>query len=214
MVNKKMIPKSSRDRGKKRADDVTKMLDALGIKIDPGCNYLDIGAGDGVITKSIASALNTDSEHTYGVDIEHWSGKENNSDTFQFEYVNGDDFTTRYIDNTFDVVTVFQTLHHIKDQHAVLREMHRITQPGGVVILREHNAKTENDVALCHLEHLIYGILADGLDTCSFTKEYYGDYKSNEQWTAMMETYGFALLHREFYTNPSKYYYAIYTRTS
>ena len=40
-------------------------------------------------------------------------------------------------DNHFDLVTTFGTLHHIPNISYVLAELHRVTKPGGYILLRE-----------------------------------------------------------------------------
>lgn len=40
-------------------------------------------------------------------------------------------------DNTFDLITCFDTLHHIPNVSLVLKELFRVLQPGGYMLLRE-----------------------------------------------------------------------------
>jgi SAM-dependent methyltransferase len=42
-----------------------------------------------------------------------------------------------YPDNYFDLVTCFGTLHHIPNVSDVIAELHRVTKPGGMILLRE-----------------------------------------------------------------------------
>lgn len=42
-----------------------------------------------------------------------------------------------YPDRSFDMVVCHQTLHHVVDQEAVLREFHRVLAPGGVLLISE-----------------------------------------------------------------------------
>jgi 2-polyprenyl-3-methyl-5-hydroxy-6-metoxy-1,4-benzoquinol methylase len=45
-------------------------------------------------------------------------------------------------DNTFDTVICFQVIEHIKDDHAMLREIHRVLKPGGSLLLTTPNQLT------------------------------------------------------------------------
>ena len=45
--------------------------------------------------------------------------------------------TITYPDNYFDLVTCFGTLHHIPNASYVLKELYRITKPGGYLLIRE-----------------------------------------------------------------------------
>ena len=47
-----------------------------------------------------------------------------------------------YPDSYFDVVTVWDVLEHVHDPAEVLREMHRILKPGGLLLVRVPNADT------------------------------------------------------------------------
>lgn len=42
-----------------------------------------------------------------------------------------------YPDNTFDLITCFGVLHHIPNVSTVLKELYRVTKPGGFILLRE-----------------------------------------------------------------------------
>lgn len=47
------------------------------------------------------------------------------------------DGTLVFEDNTFDLITCFGTLHHIPNVSYVIKEMLRVLQPGGFLLLRE-----------------------------------------------------------------------------
>lgn len=44
-------------------------------------------------------------------------------------------------DNTYDVVISFQVIEHIRDDHAYLKEIHRVLKPGGKAIITTPNRK-------------------------------------------------------------------------
>jgi SAM-dependent methyltransferase len=47
------------------------------------------------------------------------------------------DGTINYPDNFFDLVTSFGTLHHVPNVSFVIKELYRVTKPGGHILLRE-----------------------------------------------------------------------------
>jgi len=44
-----------------------------------------------------------------------------------------------FADNSFDVALCFQVIEHIKDDHSLLKEIHRVLKPGGVLLLTTPN---------------------------------------------------------------------------
>lgn len=49
-----------------------------------------------------------------------------------------------FIDNTFDCVVAYRSMHHIENAEIALNEMFRVCKPGGKIIIIEHN-KNVND---------------------------------------------------------------------
>jgi ubiquinone/menaquinone biosynthesis C-methylase UbiE len=49
-------------------------------------------------------------------------------------------------DDSIDVVFCFETIEHIEDQHQVLRELKRVTRPGGEVIVGSVNKDGPNEI--------------------------------------------------------------------
>lgn len=105
-----------------------------------GASLLDIGCGPGTITIDFASRLSPAS--VIGLDasaevIAKASALASERGVANVEFVVGDAYSLPFEDNTFDVVHTHQTLHHVADPVAVLREMRRVVKPGGVVAARE-----------------------------------------------------------------------------
>ncbi len=46
-----------------------------------------------------------------------------------------------YEDETFDSVVTFQVIEHLKDDHAFIKEIHRVLRPGGVALITTPNIK-------------------------------------------------------------------------
>ncbi len=119
-----------------------------GIKDEnPAVKLLDIGAGPGSIAASFAQIIGPEG-HVTAVDFNPaaidrakvvagmW-GVTNIS----FQVANARELP--FEDETFDVVHCHQTLCHNKDPWDILREMLRVTKPGGVVAAREGDTDTE-----------------------------------------------------------------------
>ena len=81
-------------RGRAKAEEIRKLLsyEKVNLRINKNSKYLDIGSGNGVITKNIGESLGFDLNNIYGVEISKWAEKEHEeSKTFVKTY---------YIDGT------------------------------------------------------------------------------------------------------------------
>lgn len=105
-----------------------------------GMDLLDVGCGPGTITVDLARAVAPG--RVLGVDrsaevlvkaaeLAVARGAEN------AVFEPGDAYELDYADESFDVVHAHQLLQHLTDPVGALREMRRVTRPGGVVAVRE-----------------------------------------------------------------------------
>jgi ubiquinone/menaquinone biosynthesis C-methylase UbiE len=109
-------------------------------RLEPGARVLDVGCGPGTITIGLAARV-PDGE-VVGIDLagdvladarhEAESAGQRN---VRFEA--GDVYHLGYDDASFDVVHAHQVLQHLADPAAALREMRRVTRPGGLVAARD-----------------------------------------------------------------------------
>jgi ubiquinone/menaquinone biosynthesis C-methylase UbiE len=109
-------------------------------RLEPGARVLDVGCGPGTITIGLAARV-PDGE-VVGIDLagdvladarhEAESASQRN---VRFEA--GDVYHLGYDDASFDVVHAHQVLQHLADPAAALREMRRVTRPGGLVAARD-----------------------------------------------------------------------------
>ena len=99
---------------------------------------LDVGCGPGTITAGLADRVPRG--HVTGIDaaqeiIEQAraaaGGREN------LDFATGDVYALDYPDDSFDVVHAHQVLQHLGDPVRALREMRRVTRPGGLVAARD-----------------------------------------------------------------------------
>lgn len=203
------------DRGGSRSKDIKLIVNNIenlyeDIKIN---SYLDFGGSDGSISSAIADSLNIDKSVAYSADIEKW---------FSRKIIKKQDNITYLIlkpnqrinlpDNSIDLITCFQVLHHIENIDFVLKELYRISN--GILIIREHDCENINDKMLCDLEHSIYEITMEQIPNIRFLNDYEAWYKNKSTWNRLLETHGFKFINIKYPTKktPTKYYYASYKK--
>ena len=101
-----------------------------------GLSLLDVGCGPGTITLEFADHVAPG--RVVGLD----ASAEVIAKAAEFERPNlsfmvGDAYALPFDDDTFDIAHAHQTLQHVADPVAVLREMRRVVKPGGIVAARD-----------------------------------------------------------------------------
>src|SRR3954454_17300529 len=106
-----------------------------------GQRVLDVGCGPGTITLDLARAVGRTGS-VVGVDnvedpleAARRGAAARGDDRTRFE--RADVMSLPYADGSFDVVHAHQVLQHLTDPVAALREMARVTGPGGLVAVRD-----------------------------------------------------------------------------
>ena len=101
---------------------------------------LDVGCGPGTITADLAANYVPEG-HATGLDVEGVldTARKNASErgVTNVTFTPGDAHALPFPDASFDVVHAHQVLQHVPDPVQVLREMRRVTKPGGIVATRE-----------------------------------------------------------------------------
>ena len=105
-----------------------------------GATLLDIGCGPGTITAELATLVTpgrvTALEVTApALDLARAEIERRGLTTVDFAV--GDVHALDFADDTFDVVHAHQVLQHVGDPVTALREMRRVTKPGGIVAVRD-----------------------------------------------------------------------------
>jgi SAM-dependent methyltransferase len=108
--------------------------------LSSGATVLDVGCGPGTITADLA-ALVTPARVTAlevtepALDLARAEIARRGLANVDFAV--GDVHALDFPDDTFDVVHAHQVLQHVADPVAALREMRRVTRPGGIVAVRD-----------------------------------------------------------------------------
>jgi 2-polyprenyl-3-methyl-5-hydroxy-6-metoxy-1,4-benzoquinol methylase len=104
----------------------------------PGDRLLDVGAGPGTITADLASLV----REVVAVEVHEEAAEITRAGLIERGVTNvevrvDDVHSLGLADGEFDVVHAHQVLQHVADPVVALREMARVTRPGGVVAVRD-----------------------------------------------------------------------------
>jgi ubiquinone/menaquinone biosynthesis C-methylase UbiE len=109
---------------------------------NPTLKLLDVGAGSGTITASLATYM--PAGHITAVDLSpdiisraHKHAIQQGISNITFETASVYTLSEQYGENAFDVVHAHQMLCHLDSPVEALREMLKVVKPGGVVACRE-----------------------------------------------------------------------------
>jgi SAM-dependent methyltransferase len=199
-------PEIKQARGYKRYQELVKFLH-IHDYIKPGGKYLDVGCGDASITIDLGKFL--DVQEIYGTDIIDVDApiiyQKNDGKSIPF-------------DTKFNLVTMFQSLHHMHNLDLMLKSLENVTAPGSYLIIREHNLGPvqyhDDNKRLFMLEHAFYDIVYDGKSYDQFIDDYYAYYRTETEWDILLEKSGFKKIKKYYIPkyNPTNYYYALYKR--
>ncbi len=102
-----------------------------------GLTLLDVGCGPGTITADLAELVAPGRVTALETTEEALGPAREAQRTGNVDFVIGDVHALDFADDTFDVVHAHQVLQHLGDPVQALREMRRVTRPGGVVAVRD-----------------------------------------------------------------------------
>ena len=109
---------------------------ALGLK--PGEKVLDLGAGTGVSTLELGRS----GAYAVGADISVGMLQAGREKRPEVPLLAADALHLPFADETFDAITISFALRNIADTAAALREMARVTKPGGRLVVCEFSSPT------------------------------------------------------------------------
>ncbi len=164
--------------------------------------YLDFGCGSCEFADVMSKRLNI---RGYATDIEDvfepsWASTRNSMD-IEFKYIKDDKIPFQ---KKFDLITCIMVLHHIppKKVNGYITQLFEKLRPGGILLIREHDAVDAIDKMLCDIEHSLF-IIASGEDMKSVFKQK-NNYLSRLEWRFLLESAGFEQLYEQYGANPLK----------
>ncbi len=106
----------------------------------PGLSLLDVGSGPGTITMDFAERLAPG--RVVGIDASADVVEKARADAAplgleNLSFETGDAYGLEHPDGAFDIVHAHQVLQHVGRPVDMLREMRRVTAPGGIVTVRD-----------------------------------------------------------------------------
>jgi demethylmenaquinone methyltransferase/2-methoxy-6-polyprenyl-1,4-benzoquinol methylase len=141
-----------RDRSWRRA-----VVRAVGAR--PGERVLDLAAGTGSSSVPFAEA----GAHTVACDFSLGMlrvGVRRQRDVEGLGFVAGDALRLPFADDAFDAVTISFGLRNVADTEAALRELRRVTRPGGRLLVCEVSHPSHPLLRFGHRVHLKFGLPA------------------------------------------------------
>lgn len=119
-------------------------------------NYVDIGCGDGLDVVALGQRYRIGSSTCADI-ADHRDEKHRRGKFVKVELGR----PLAIPDNTADLVVVFHSIHHMReDVPTRLADIVRITTPGGLIFIKDHDVKNRLEASNVDFEHLAY-LVAD-----------------------------------------------------
>jgi ubiquinone/menaquinone biosynthesis C-methylase UbiE len=144
-------------------------------KYQPSGKLLDAGCGQGFFLKYAEKYY-----ETFGIDISKYGISRAKLTTTKSSIQLGSISKLNYNDNSFDIVTSFDTLEHIEKPENALKECNRVLKNGGLLVISVPNT------------HSI-GKKWKGKDWFGFRDHTHKSLLSNQQWIGAVQKSGFEI---------------------
>ncbi|MGV9210772.1 demethylmenaquinone methyltransferase [Micromonospora sp. RB23] len=122
---------------------------ALGLR--PGERVLDVGAGTGVSTRELAQS----GAYAVGADLSLGMLQVGKRVRPEVPLLAGDALRLPFADASFDAVTISFALRNVNDTDAALRELARVTRPGGRLVVCEFSTPVNPVFRTVYLSYLM-----------------------------------------------------------
>ena len=146
------------------------ILKEVGIK--PGFRVLDYGCGPGSYTFPLVELVG-ESGQIYALDIHPLAIRRVKDMASKKRLANVQtilsDCQTGLPDNSLDVVLLYDIFHHLSDPNKILKELHRVLKPSGVLSFSDHHMK-EDEIVSGVANSGFFSLSQRNQRTYSFTK--------------------------------------------
>lgn len=121
--------------------------------VDPrsGQRVLDLAAGTGTSSAALAET----GAYVVASDISLGMLMQGRRQQPQLDFVAGDALALPFPDDTFDAVSISYGLRNVEDTEAALREMLRVTRPGGRVVIAEFSTPSNRAFRHIYTDYLM-----------------------------------------------------------
>ena len=147
------------------------ILKEVGIK--PGFHVLDYGCGPGSYIMPLAELVG-ESGKIYALDIHPLAIQRVQDIASKKQLANVEtilsDCQTGLPDNSLDAVLLYDAFHHLSDPDVVLKELHRVLKPDGILSFGDHHMK-EKEIVVEVINDRLFRLLREGQRTYTFLKE-------------------------------------------
>jgi len=146
------------------------ILKEVGIK--PGFHVLDYGCGPGSCIPSLAELVG-ESGKVYALDIHPLAIRKVQDIASKKQLTNVEtilsDCQTGLSDNTLDTVLLYAAFHHLSDPDVVLKELHRVLKPNGILSFSDRHMK-ENEIVSGVTNNQLFRLARKGQRAYTFLK--------------------------------------------
>jgi ubiquinone/menaquinone biosynthesis C-methylase UbiE len=143
------------------------------VGIEPGFHVLDYGCGPGSYIIPLAELVG-ESGKIYALDIHPLAIQRVKDIASKKQLTNVEtilsDCQTGLSDNSLDAVLLYDIFHHLSDPDVVLKELHRVLKPDGILSFSDHHMKEKEIVAVV-TNSGFFRLLRKGQRTYTFLKE-------------------------------------------
>ncbi len=153
--------------------------------------YLDLGCGNCLISRELARLLEV---QAHGSDVKetfeaNWDSR---PPEVAFKYVT--EAQPLGHSGKWDLITAIMVLHHIPNPDETIKAISQSLQPGGLLILKEHDCINETEEILVDIEHNLF-IVQNNTDWKDRIYKLYTKCRSWVDWAWLMHQNGLQLLH-------------------
>jgi demethylmenaquinone methyltransferase/2-methoxy-6-polyprenyl-1,4-benzoquinol methylase len=139
-----------------RRDRVWRRATRRALDLQPDERVLDVGAGTGTSTEHFAKA----GAYAVGTDISLGMLAAGRLARPEVPLLAGDALALPFADAAFDAVSMSFALRNVADPRAALRELHRVTRPGGRLVVCEFSHPTNTAFRTVYLSYLMRALPA------------------------------------------------------